>query len=116
MNNTGVPPEGVAAIHLSFLLVAERPLDVKLIDYLQEMGSEMKGTGLYVAKRGSDGMTSCFVTLRTNLFPLYGLTHGENRMESVWSELTACHKLPFCTEEGGGGASKSNTLVVNYLT
>ena len=34
----------------------------------------IKGTGLYLAKRGSDSTTSSFAALRTNLFPSYSLT------------------------------------------
>ena len=49
-----------------------------------EVYSVMNGTGLYLIKRGSDGITSCFVAMRTNL-PSYSLTHIDG-MESTGSE------------------------------
>ena len=38
------------------------------------------------AKRGSNGITSCFVVRKTNLFLSYSLTHAGGGMESVASE------------------------------
>ena len=50
------------------------------------MGSEMKGSGLYIAKRGSNGITSCCAATRTNLIPSYGLNHAGGGMVSIKSE------------------------------
>ena len=36
-----------------------------------EVGSIIKGTGLYLTKRGSGGITSSFVATKTNLGKLY---------------------------------------------
>ena len=47
----------------------------------------MKGIGLHPAKQGSDGKTSHFADIRTNLFPSYSLTHAEGGMEPHGSEL-----------------------------
>ena len=43
-----------------------------------EVGSVMKRMGLHLAKRGSEGITSSFVAIRTNLFPSQSLTHALN--------------------------------------
>ena len=51
-----------------------------------EVDSAMKGTASYPAKRGSDGMTFCFVATWTNLFPSYSITHTRGGMESIGSE------------------------------
>ena len=39
-----------------------------------ELGCEMKGISLHLAKRGSNNITSSFVATRTNMFPLYNPT------------------------------------------
>ena len=38
-----------------------------------KVGSAIKGSGLYIAKRGSDNITSASVTMRANLIPSYRL-------------------------------------------
>ena len=50
------------------------------------MASVMKGTGVYLTKRGCDEMTSSFVATRTNLFPSHYMTHTEDVMESSGSK------------------------------
>ena len=81
--------EMMLAHHLLFLS-SWRQLDIRLIDYPQEEAEEvanaMKGTSLYLAKRGSDGITSPFVAMRTNLLFLYSLTPADGGMESTGSE------------------------------
>ena len=48
-----------------------------------EVCSERKGSGLYLAKRGRDRITSYFVDMRTNLIPSHSPTHAGGRMGSV---------------------------------
>ena len=51
----------------------------------------MKGTNLYLARKGSDGITSSFVATRTNLFPSHNRTHAEGGIESLdWSQFYSC--------------------------
>ena len=49
------------------------------------MGSVIKGTGMHLAKRGSDGIIF-FAATRTNLLLSYSLTHTDEGMESTVSE------------------------------
>ena len=46
----------------------------------------MKGSRLFLAKRGSDGITFYFVVMRTKVIPSYSLIHMEGGMESTGSE------------------------------
>ena len=46
----------------------------------------MKGVGLYLAKTGRDGVTSCFVATMTNLIPSCSLNHAGGGMASIGSE------------------------------
>ena len=48
-----------------------------------EAASEMKGTGLNLAKTESDNITSSFIATRTNPFPSHCMTHAEGRMEPI---------------------------------
>ena len=48
-----------------------------------EVGSEMKGTGFHLAKRGGDKITSFSITTRTNPFPSYCKTPAEDRMSPL---------------------------------
>ena len=66
--------------------LAQRQLYVKLIDCRRKRATEggIKGSGLYLEKSGSDGITSCFAATRTHLIPSYKLTHaGGGGTESV---------------------------------
>ena len=47
------------------------------------MDSYLKGSGLYLPKRVSDGISSCFVATKTNLIPSYSLTQAGGGMESI---------------------------------
>ena len=49
------------------------------------MGGEMMKSGLHLAKRESEGITSCFIATRTNLISLYSLAQAGG-MESVGSQ------------------------------
>ena len=64
-----------------FPFVSWRQLDVRLIDCLKEgaveVGSVMKGTHLYSAKKGSGGITSSSDAIGTNLFHSYSLLMWE---------------------------------------
>ena len=51
------------------------------------MGSMLKGSGLFLAKRGCDEITSSFVVLRINLLPSISLTRADGGMASAGSEL-----------------------------
>ena len=63
----------------AIFLSAQIPMDIKLVESIRggwlKVGSVMKTkknkkkTGLYLAKRGSDNITSSSVAIRTNLFP-----------------------------------------------
>ena len=72
-----------------------------------EVCSEMKGIGLYLARRVGDGITYCLVAMRKNLLPSYSQTQAEGRMESIGSDpvsLTACPKpLVLYREKGKEG-------------
>ena len=46
----------------------------------------MERSGLYLAKRGCDEITSSFVATGTNLLPSFSLTQAEGGMPSVGSE------------------------------
>ena len=46
----------------------------------------MKGSGMYLAKRRNDELTSCFVATRANLITSYNLHHAEHEMASAVSE------------------------------
>ena len=52
------------------------------------MGSAIKGSDLYLSKKkGSDGITSCFVATRTNLILSCSLAHAEGEIVYIGSEL-----------------------------
>ena len=54
----------------------------------------MEESGLYLAKKESDGVTSCFVATTTNMIPSYSLTHAKDRMESIGSESDSLQLHP----------------------
>ena len=54
------------------------------------MGREMKGTSLYLTKRGCVGVTSSFAAKRTNLFHSYLADRG---MGSVQSKTVSLYTL-----------------------
>ena len=51
-----------------------------------EVDSQVKGSGMSLAERGSDGITSCFVAMKTNLLPSNSLIHVDGGMESIGSK------------------------------
>ena len=53
----------------------------------------MKGIGSYLAKRGSDGIISSSVAVRTNLFSSYNLAYVEGRMEFTESKPVSLSTL-----------------------
>ena len=59
------------------------------------MGSEMKTSGLYIAKRGSNNITSSFAAVRTNLIPSYSLTYAEIGMESIIPKLVSLSRVDY---------------------
>ena len=64
----------------------------------------MKESDLYLAKKGSDGMISSSVAMRTNLIPSYSLTHTEGGIESVdpsqFLSLLPALNFLFCMDKG----------------
>ena len=87
------------------------------------MGSDMKGTGLYlVKKRGGDGIISSFVATRTNLLPSHNLSHEDGGMESTGSEPLSLSTLihQTCSIQRKGKESpldtRENTLVKIWET
>ena len=62
-----------------------------------EVASEIKGTGLYLAKKRkySNNIISSLVDMRTTLFPSYSMTHAEVGMESIGSEQVSLSHRPF---------------------
>ena len=94
-------------------------MDIRSVECLWkgavEAGTMIKETSLYLAKRGSDGITSSFVAMRTNLLPSRRLTDAVGEMESVGFEsvsLFTQNLSPlFCTEEGERGSSIRKLLV-----
>ena len=64
-------------------------MDIRLVNSLEKescrSGQCNKGNRLVSSKSGSDGITSSFVAMRTDLFLLYNLTHAEG-MESIRSK------------------------------
>ena len=79
-------------------LLACRQLDVNsYIAYEKgavEVGSEMKGSGFYLAKRENDGMTSSFVAVRTNLIPSYSRTCAGGIESTVSEPVSLSDHLP----------------------
>ena len=69
----------------------------------------VKGTGLYLAKIGSDGITSCFVAMMTNLFFSYSLTHAEAGVDLIGSKpvsLCTCKPQTICSVRRKGKDSQ----------
>ena len=83
-----MPPERGGALPVIPLLV-RRQLGFKFTVCLEngavEVGREMKGTDLYLAKRGS-GEITFFVATRTNLLSYSSLTHARGGMDSIGSK------------------------------
>ena len=76
---------GCAGAVTDILFLAQRQLDFNSQKSYERgwsvVDSEMKGSGLYLTKRGSDGILSCFAT-RTNLIPSHSPSHIGDGMVS----------------------------------
>ena len=81
----------MAGYHAVMLTLAQRQLDISLWKYLRKgrglgWAVWLKGSGLYLPKRGCDEITSSFVAKRINLLPLISLTHVVGGMATVGLE------------------------------
>ena len=54
-----------------------------------EVGSEMKGTALYLTNKGSDTITSFYDAKRTSLFPSYSMIYAGGT-ETTGSKQVSC--------------------------
>ena len=89
---------GRGRCYLLFLLLAQRHLDIRLIDCPQEGGGRSGqfalGNSFYLAKRESDSIIFSFVATWTNLFPKYSLTHAEGEMEPIFPKSVSLNIPP----------------------
>ena len=60
--------------------------------------ARLKGSGLYLAKRGCEYITSSFVAIRTNILPSNSLTHTDEETASFGSvSVSSLTNYPFLT-------------------
>ena len=74
------------------------------------MGSDMKGTGMYLTERGSDGISFSFAVMWTSLFCSNSLNRAGRGIKSVVSKSVSLSTLKprtsFSVKKGEEGPSR----------